>query len=324
MLAPVCAEYLSAYDDSTGDPVALISGLWFFVPLYGVPALVIREVARRRGLGWAGILLMATAAGLLQAGVVDQSLFSTDYRQIEGWQEIFSQTLIVPWGVSAVNLLNFVGGHVIFSFCAPIALIEAVRPATASRPWLGKLGLGLLSLLWVPVAVMLVIGQLTTETSHASSTQLIVSSLVIAALIAAGLLARRRPARTVTEREAPRVWVVGGVAVVLAAVAGVAPQTWVGVAMVACAYLLAGLVIRRWSRRSGWGLRHVAVVAAAPLLDRALLAFTYDPVVGEVSAAAYGHKATMLAIVLGLATLALAARSSDRVRPDKEPADVAS
>ena len=40
------------------------------------PALLIREVARRRGLGWPGILLLAAAFGVVQAGLVDQSMFS--------------------------------------------------------------------------------------------------------------------------------------------------------------------------------------------------------------------------------------------------------
>ena len=35
VLAPVCAEYLAAYDDSTGDPGDLLLGLAFLVPLYG-------------------------------------------------------------------------------------------------------------------------------------------------------------------------------------------------------------------------------------------------------------------------------------------------
>lgn len=61
------------------------------------------------------------------------------------------------------------------------------------------------------------------------------------------------------------------------------------------------------SRSTGWGAGHVAAVAAAPLLVRAVLAFTYDPLVGEVSASAkYGHNVVMLLIVL----LAVALTSS--------------
>ena len=77
VLAPVCAEYLWGYDDSTGHPGTLLGNLIVFTPLYGAPALLIREVARRRGLGWPGILLLAAAFGVVEAAIVDQSMWST-------------------------------------------------------------------------------------------------------------------------------------------------------------------------------------------------------------------------------------------------------
>ena len=49
ILAPVSAEYLLGYDDLIRDPASLVWGLWIFAPLYGAPAVIIREVARRRG-----------------------------------------------------------------------------------------------------------------------------------------------------------------------------------------------------------------------------------------------------------------------------------
>ena len=187
LLAPICAEYLAADDDSTGDPQQLIAGLFVFVPLYGCAALLIREVARRARLGWPGIVLLAAAVGLLQAGVFDQSLFSVDYRQIEGWDEKFRATLIAPLGVSAVNLANFVGGHVIFTLCGPIALIEAVRPRSATRPWLGWRGLVLTAAGYAAAAVMVLTFHLRTEESHASPGQVIGTLVIVLALVAGGL-----------------------------------------------------------------------------------------------------------------------------------------
>ena len=44
---------------------------------------------------------------------------------------------------------------------------------------------------------------------------------------------------------------------------------------------------------------HVAIVGATPLFLTAALAFTYDPMIGEVTAQAkYAHNAVMVAIVL--------------------------
>jgi hypothetical protein len=54
VLAPICAEYLSAYDDSTGHPATLLGNLVIFIPLYGCSALLIREVARRPGSAGSG------------------------------------------------------------------------------------------------------------------------------------------------------------------------------------------------------------------------------------------------------------------------------
>ena len=41
----------------------------------------------RAGLHWTGILALAGAFGVLQAGVVDQSLFATSYLGYDGWDD---------------------------------------------------------------------------------------------------------------------------------------------------------------------------------------------------------------------------------------------
>ena len=108
VLAPVCAEYLWGYDDSTGHPGTLVGNLIIFTPLYGCPALLIREVARRRGLGWPGIVLLAAAFGVVEAGLVDQSMFSRDYRDIPYWYDIADPTYVAPIGLSIFLAVSFV------------------------------------------------------------------------------------------------------------------------------------------------------------------------------------------------------------------------
>lgn len=311
VLAPVCAEYLAAYDDSTGDPVRLLGNLLIFVPLYGCPALLIRELVRRAHLGWLGMVLLAAAFGLIQAGVVDQSLFSTDYRQIEGWDESYRATLIAPLGVSAFNLVNFVGGHIVFSICAPIALVEGARPARSEVPWLTRTALVAVAALYVGASALVLNMSLATEESHASPLQVVGSLLVVAALVLTAVRLVRRPHPTL-DRPAPRVRVVFTVVLVLALVHGFAVETWTGVVMAGGALACAAVLLLHWSRLRDWGAGHVVAAAAPPLLVRALLAFTYDPLVGEVSeVATYGHNVVMLAIVL--AAVALTRR---RTRPE--------
>jgi hypothetical protein len=56
------------------EPLAM-GGPLILGPLYGAPARVIREVARRFDTRRPGILALAAAFALIQAGIVDQCLF---------------------------------------------------------------------------------------------------------------------------------------------------------------------------------------------------------------------------------------------------------
>lgn len=303
VLAPVCAEYLSAYDDSTGDVVRLVFGLAIFVPLYGVPALLIREVARRRGLGWTAIVLLGTAFGVIQAGVVDQSLFSEGYRGIDAWDATTIPTYLPALGFSVANLLNFVGGHAIYSIGAPIALAEAVGPTNPNRAWLGPRALLLVAVLYVAASALVLWDTQTHESNHASPGQLLGCILVVVVLVSMAL--RRRRVVMSAGQVAHRPITVFAVVVLLSGIYNLAPTTWAGCAFVVASLVVACALIYRDSRASGWSLRHVIAVAAAPLVVRGMLAFTYFPLIGQVSPARkYGHNVVLLGLVIGVILLA--------------------
>ncbi|BAL89382.1 hypothetical protein AMIS_41620 [Actinoplanes missouriensis 431] len=139
VLAAWCAECAWGGFTVVDYPVVLL----FLGPLYGGAALLIREVARRRGAGWLRIVLLAAAFGLFQAALVDQSLLDRAAlagTQFAEWNRAAGATVV--FGVSAEQLLDFVGGHVWLSIGAPIALVEAfVAPEVRHRPWLGRRGL---------------------------------------------------------------------------------------------------------------------------------------------------------------------------------------
>ncbi|KAA9378430.1 hypothetical protein F5972_16390 [Microbispora cellulosiformans] len=193
VLSPMCAEYLAGYDDSTGDPFVLVVSLMIFSPLYGAPALLIRETARRLGMRWPEILALAAAFGVLQAAVVDQSLFSEGYRDIPYWEEMIRPTYVEPLGLAAHTALAFVGGHAIWSFGAPIALIEALAPrlpeswprtpSLSRTPWLRTPGLAVTAALYLAAASLVLRDHLRTEPDHASAAQ-IGGALAVAALLA--------------------------------------------------------------------------------------------------------------------------------------------
>ena len=313
VLSPICAEYLSAYDDSTGHPAALLGNLLIFVPLYGCAALLIREIARRARLGWVGILAFSAAFGVIEAGLVDQSLFSPDYRGLSGWDEMFTVTLIGPLGLSAYNLISFVGGHVMLSICGPIALVEAWRPDRTHQPWLRVPGLVIAGLAYAVASVLVLYWHLQTEHWHAAPGQLIGAGLVVLALIVGGVVVGRRPRLATSGVSGPRLGRTAVVSLVLATAYHLLPQSWPGVAGAVVLLALAGFLLHRASRARSWSPTHIAVVGAAPLLLTGLLAFTYDPMIGEVSQQAkYVHNLAMLVIVLLALTIALMSRETRR------------
>ena len=313
VLAPICAEYLSAYDDSTGHPATLLGNLVIFIPLYGCSALLIREVARRARLGWIGILLLAAAFGFIEAGLIDQSLFSPDYRGLEGWAATYAGTLITPFGLSAVNLLSFVGGHVMLSICGPIALVEAWRPDRATEPWLRSTGLVITALAYAVGSAFVLFWHLRTEDWHAGLGQLFGTGLVVVALIVAAVLLGRR-ARPRRDASGPGLGITALVALVLGGAYNMLPQTWPGFVGSVVVLLITGLLVARASRTRRWSPTHVAIVGATPLFLTAALAFTYDPMIGEVSAQAkYAHNAAMVAIVLLALGVALLRRRREPV-----------
>ena len=183
VLSPVCAEYLAAYDETTGDVTALLSGLLFFIPLYGCPALLIREIARRTDMTWVGLVSLATALGIVQAGLIDQSLFRLSYRGIPDWASWATPTYVEPLGFSAYLALIFVMGHVIGSFCVPIAITEALVPEQRSASWLGPVGLGITTGLYLTAAGLILNDHLVSESAAISLTQTVVTSLIVVGLV---------------------------------------------------------------------------------------------------------------------------------------------
>jgi hypothetical protein len=319
LLSAVCAEDLAAYDDTTGRPGQLVAGAVLFGALYGGPALLIREFVRRTGRGWSAILLLASAAGIVQAGLVDQSLFNDAYRGIESWDDLWGRTEVDALGLSAYATQSFVVGHVVWSFTAPIVLTEAIRPEAGGRPWVGRKTLAVVGILYAAVAGLVLADTLRNEPTHASPAQLAGTVMLVAALaVAAVKLPRPKAART-AHRRAPHPGVVLAGAFAAATVLGLAPSTWAGVALSGAVLGAGGALLVGASRRKGWELRHVVAVAAGAVLSRAILAFTYYPVIGEVSAARkYAHNLVMLALV-GLVIALAFARSRHADAPADAP-----
>jgi hypothetical protein len=301
--SPLAAESLIGYDDTTGDPLALLSGLVIFVPLYGAAAILIRETARRFDIGWGGVLAIAAAFGVVQAGIIDQSMFSVDYRGIDYWQDLVGPTWIPALGLSVSSTLTFVIGHMIMSFTAPIALVEGLGPRAADRPWLRPFGLAVTVLLYLAGAWLVLDWHYKTESDHASAGQLAGAGAAAVVLVAlAFLFGRRQPERV--ERRVPPLWVIVATAAVAIFATGMY-ETWAGVALTVAALAAMGLGAAYFGRSTAWGRRQVTALAVGALLSQALTGFLVSPI-GDVGPfAKYAHNTVATILVLALGCLAL-------------------
>ncbi len=318
LFAPVCAEYLWGYDDTTGNAVELVFALIIFGPLYGAPALLIRETARRLDLGWPGILLLAGAFGLIQAGVVDQSMFSQDYRDIPYWDDMSVPTYLPALGLSIYPALTFVGGHMILSIGSPIAIVESLTPGRRHAPWLSRPMIGVVALLWLAASALVLGDALSTETDHATAGEVIGALLAAAAFVAAALAVGRRRVTVTWRRLASpprRGWSHSAVLLAMGCFT-MLPPSRTGTAVLAAVVLLTVVAVARLSRRSGWGQRHVLALAAGALVATGIAAFATTPL-GDVSdAAKYGHNVTLLLLVAALSAWGVhRARALDSTRP---------
>src|SRR5579871_3888487 len=130
-ISPFVAEFL------LGD--FSIDAIWLLLvvgPLYGGGALVVRETARRLGRGWPTMLLLALAYGLLEEGIVIQTLFNPNYLGLHLLRHAWIPALGIGgwWTVFVLTL------HTVWSISVPIALVEGLYAERRTQPWLGRLG----------------------------------------------------------------------------------------------------------------------------------------------------------------------------------------
>lgn len=313
VLAPVCGEYLIGYDDTIGNPAALIFGLFIFAPLYGAPAVLIREIARRMGRGWPTMICFGLAFGLLQAGLIDQSLFNPDYRDIPYWHDLREPTYLPALGTSAAMICGFLGTHLVGTICAPIALAESVFPQRRPRPWLGLPGIVVMLLLWAGGAAVVLSDTLAEETFRLDTGQLIGTVACAAALVALGLTRRRTDEVKRVPGTVPTPWTLFAISIVCL---GARPfldsltartelaSGWTATLSALTLLFVFGLLVLRWSKHEGWGGCHVLAIGSGALVSIGLAAFTVDPL-GDVSAVAkYLTNITLLLLVFWLADLA--------------------
>jgi hypothetical protein len=268
LAAPWFAEMAWGGIPVTRLPLVLL----FLAPLYGSAALLIREVVRRTGRGWPSMLLLAAAFGVLQAGVVDQSLFNPAYGRYDFQHPVH----VGGVDVSLYWMLAFVSGHVVASMATPIALAEAwTRETARRRPWLGRRGPWVVTAVYALASVVNHLGVKEDEGHgfQARPSQTLAAVAVAALLVVAALTWRRRE---VTDVRVPRPSIVLGLgfATYLLYLPGeTAAALTVGVVVVT------GVVgaVGRWSTSPRWTDDHVTALVTGSVLVGAVMPFLVDP-----------------------------------------------
>ncbi len=136
-LAPLISEVLPG--------ATRISSLFVFpieVCIWGGGALLIREAARRFGLGWLPMLFLALALSLIEEFIVQQTSLAPMVVQI-----VPGEPFARAFGVNYVYLLWALGYEATFVVLVPIMLTELIFRSRRRDPWLrlpGSIVVGLL------------------------------------------------------------------------------------------------------------------------------------------------------------------------------------
>lgn len=300
--SPVCAEYLSAYLESTGDVLAMAGALVLFAPLYGAGALLIREIAVRARMGWPGLLLLAAVFGVAMPCLVDLSAFGPDRPDVPYWEAMRASTLLPELGVAAFPVLAWSLGHVVMSVGVPIALTEVLSRRTRGTPLLGRIGIPLAAVAWVAAMVATHRHESDFYGLDVTRSQLLVVASVLILLLALALSPLGRPIEPQGDRPlpAPLLVLIGGVGLLAL---DFLPATWVGVAMVVAwlsVMVVLGVVT---ARRRGLPPASVGALAAGAVVARTFTGFLSPLPPGVDAAAKLTQNVLFLALALAFAAL---------------------
>jgi hypothetical protein len=309
--APVCAEFVQGYLPVTGDPLGLLGALIILTPLYGGAALLIREAAVRTGRGWPGILLLAAAFGVLEAGVVDLSLFLGPQTGVAVF-DLAGEATMVGGTISAAMATIWVGGHVVMSIGTPLALADWFAPGLRGRPWLGRIGIGVVAALFVGAATLIHADQ----RGDASVTWWWLAGAGAVAALLAGLAFTPlgRPLRRIPGRAAPRaVWLIVG-AFAAKLMLETLPATWPGVAVAWLLILAATVLVAHAAHSPDWAQRQAAALASGALLAWTVVGFLAPDLPGVEPLHRYLHNAAFALAAVAIAVAVIRAHPAGKLR----------
>lgn len=139
LLSPGIPEYISGSSPTSAivlNPPTFAFQLAANLGLYGPGVLLVREAMVRWNKGWATVLLLGAAYGILEEGVALATLFNPHANPV-GKLGIYGHWLGVNW----VWVAGILPVHMIFSISLPILLLGLAVPGTKGQRLLSRRGL---------------------------------------------------------------------------------------------------------------------------------------------------------------------------------------
>jgi len=139
LLSPGIPEYISGSSPTNAivlNPPMFAFQIFANLGLYGPGVLLVREAMVRWRKGWASVLLLGAAYGILEEGIALSTLFNPDANPV-GKLGFYGHWLGVNW----VWVAGILPVHMIFSISLPIVLLGLAVPSTNGQSFLSRRGL---------------------------------------------------------------------------------------------------------------------------------------------------------------------------------------
>lgn len=268
-LSPMVAELLSG----STPPLAFFNPLSLAMEagLYGSGAVLIRELARGRGLGWANVLLLGAAYGILEEGLVVTSWFNPYWPDVVSLGT-YGRALDTNW-IWAMGLTAF---HAVVSITIPILLVETIFPRIGTAPWMGPRGVRRFAIALAVVSTLELVGfgfLMFRKQGYTHPPLMYFGAAALAAgFLWLGLHLRLNPPIP-SEKRLPGLWKLRLAA--LGTTVAFFTALWVFPALVRPAVVTGAAVVvvvvfgvwrvRTWSARAGWGAEQRLALASGAM-----------------------------------------------------------
>jgi hypothetical protein len=194
LLTPGIPEYLTGSSSATllfVNPLVFALLFALNAALYTAGALLIREAVVRWQKGWASVLLLGAAYGIVEEGLAVHTFFQAGGNPVDilgAYGRLF--------GVNWVWVTGLTVFHAVYSIALPILILGLVYPETKGRSLVGNRGLALAALAYVADVLLLT----TVAGSHPNVAETAFFLGAVGALVA---LAYRVPGDLLSPRPGP-------------------------------------------------------------------------------------------------------------------------